>query len=66
MDLDLLFLKKTPPHNPEVEKTVLGGILLNNRNLNVVLSIVTPEDFYKESHRRRISSTPSPFSKDEP
>lgn len=52
MDLDLLFLKKTPPHNPEVEKTVLGGILLNNKNLNVVLSIITPEDFYKESHRQ--------------
>jgi replicative DNA helicase len=51
MDLDLLFLKKTPPHNPEVEKTVLGGILLNNKNLNVVLSIITPEDFYKEAHR---------------
>jgi len=51
MDLDLLFLKKTPPHNPEVEKTVLGGILLNNKNLNVVLSIITPEDFYRESHR---------------
>jgi replicative DNA helicase len=52
MDLDLLFLKKTPPHNPEVEKTVLGGILLNNKSLNVVLSIITPDDFYKESHRQ--------------
>ena len=52
MDLDLLFLKKTPPHNPEVEKTVLGGILLNNKNLNVVLSIITPDDFYKEAHRQ--------------
>ena len=52
MDLDLLFLKKTPPHSPEVEKTVLGGILLNNKNLNVVLSIITPDDFYKEAHRQ--------------
>lgn len=51
MELDLMFLKKTPPHSLEAEKTVLGGILVNNKNLNVVLSIITPEDFYKEAHR---------------
>jgi len=51
MELDLMFLKKTPPHSVEAEKTVLGGILVNNKNLNIVLSIITPEDFYKESHR---------------
>ncbi|MBN1273702.1 MAG: replicative DNA helicase [Candidatus Aminicenantes bacterium] len=51
MDLDLLFLKKTPPHSQETEKTVLGGILVNNKNLNVVLSVVTPDDFYKDANR---------------
>jgi replicative DNA helicase len=51
MDLDLMFLKKTPPHSPETEKTVLGGILVNNKNLNVVLSIISPEDFYKDGNR---------------
>jgi len=51
MELDLMFLKKTPPHSLEAEKTVLGGILVNNKNLNVVLSIIVPEDFYKEAHR---------------
>lgn len=51
MDLDLMFLKKSPPHSLEAEKTVLGGILVNNKNLNIVLSIISPEDFYKESHR---------------
>jgi len=51
MELDLMFLKKTPPHSLEAEKTVLGGILVNNKNLNVVLSIITPEDFYTEAHR---------------
>lgn len=54
MELDLMFLKKTPPHSLEAEKTVLGGILVNNESLNVVLSIITPEDFYKESHRKII------------
>jgi replicative DNA helicase len=47
-----MFLKKTPPHSPEAEKTVLGGILVNNENLNVVLSAISPEDFYKEAHRK--------------
>lgn len=47
-----MFLKKTPPHSAEAEKTVLGAILLNNKNLNVVLSILTIEDFYKEGNRK--------------
>lgn len=52
MELDLMFLKKTPPHSVEAEKTVLGGILVSNKNLNVVLSIISPEDFYKETNRK--------------
>lgn len=47
-----MFLKKTPPHSLEAEKTVLGAILLNNKNLNVVLSILNIEDFYKEGNRK--------------
>lgn len=52
MELDLMFLKKTPPHSAETEKTVLGGILVNNKNMNMLLSIVTPEDFYKDANRK--------------
>lgn len=52
MELDLMMLKKTPPHSLEAEKTVLGGILVNNRSLNVVLSIISPEDFYTEGNRK--------------
>jgi len=54
MELDLMFLKKTPPHSIEAEKTVLGGILLSNENLNPVLSIISPEDFYKDANRKII------------
>ncbi len=54
MELDLMFLKKTPPNSLEAEKTVLGGILLNNKSLNVVLSIISPEDFYRDAHRKII------------
>jgi replicative DNA helicase len=52
MELDLMYLKKTPPHSPEAERTVLGGILVSNQNLNTVLSVITPEDFYKDANRR--------------
>ncbi len=52
MELDLMFLKKTPPHSQEAEKTVLGGILVNNENLNTVLSVISPEDFYREANRK--------------
>jgi replicative DNA helicase len=52
VELDAMFLKKTPPHSLEAEKTVLGAILLNNKNLNVVLSILTIEDFYKDGNRK--------------
>jgi len=52
MELDTMFLKKTPPHSLEAERTVLGGILLQKESLNVVLSIISPEDFYTEAHRK--------------
>ncbi|MBU1186143.1 MAG: replicative DNA helicase [Acidobacteria bacterium] len=51
MDMDLMFLKKTPPHSLEVEQTVLGGILVNGKNLNVVLSLIRVEDLYSEKNR---------------
>jgi replicative DNA helicase len=47
-----MFLKKTPPHSLEAERTVLGGIIVHNEHLNVVLSVTSPDDFYLESHRR--------------
>jgi len=52
MELDTMFLKKTPPHSLEAERTVLGGILVQNSNLNVVLSTISPEDFYIDAHRK--------------
>lgn len=61
-----MFLKKTPPHSLEAEKTVLGGILVNNRNINVVMSIISPEDFYKEGNRKIIESINSLVDKGQP
>ena len=52
MELDLMFLKKTPPQSLEAERAVLGGILVQKENLNVVLSTISPDDLYKDAHRR--------------
>ncbi len=54
MELESMFLKKTPPHSIEAERTVLGGILVNNKSLNVVLSVISQEDFYKDANRKII------------
>ena len=66
MELDAMLLKKTPPQSVEAEKTALGGILLSNKNLNVVLSIISPEDFYKDSNRKIIDKIISLVDKGKP
>ncbi len=45
-------LQKLPPQNIEAEQMVLGAILIENDAINNVLTILSPEDFYKDIHRR--------------
>ena len=45
-------LRKVPPQNLEAESSVLGGILLDNDAINQVLELLSPGDFYRESHRK--------------
>jgi len=45
-------LRKIPPQNLDAESSVLGGILIENDAVNIVLETLHPEDFYRESHRR--------------
>jgi len=45
-------LRKVPPQNLEAEASVLGAVMLENDAINRVLEILTPEDFYRESHRK--------------
>ncbi|MFQ5458673.1 MAG: DnaB-like helicase N-terminal domain-containing protein, partial [Myxococcota bacterium] len=42
---------RVPPHSEEAEICVLGSILIDNRALNRALEWITPEDFYRNSHR---------------
>jgi replicative DNA helicase len=45
-------LEKLPPQNVEAEQSVLGAVLLDNHAVNRAMELLTPEDFYKEAHRR--------------
>src|SRR5918994_2324930 len=45
-------LRRVPPQNLEAESSVLGGILLENDAMNLVLELLRAEDFYRESHRK--------------
>ncbi|MCX6784778.1 MAG: hypothetical protein NTV81_02460 [Candidatus Komeilibacteria bacterium] len=42
---------KMPPHNLEAEQSVLGCILIDTEGITKIGNIVTPDDFYQESHR---------------
>lgn len=57
---------KLPPQNVEAEQSVLGGILIENDAINKVLEILTPEDFYRDAHRRIYNALINLSARDEP
>ncbi len=42
---------KLPPHSPEAEQSVLGGLLLENSAADRVGDILAADDFYSDAHR---------------
>jgi replicative DNA helicase len=52
MAMEESILTRKPPQNIEAEQSVLGAILLENSSVDRAIELVTPDDFYKESHRR--------------
>ena len=44
-------IKKMPPQNLEAERALLGACLLDNEAAKTVKGIISPSDFYAESHR---------------
>lgn len=43
---------RLPPHSIDAEQSVLGGLLLNNKEFDNITGIVTDEHFYRDDHRR--------------
>ncbi len=42
---------RLPPQNLEAERSVLGGILLDNDVLHDIVTFLTADDFYRDSHQ---------------
>ncbi len=40
------------PQNLDAERAILGGVIIENDALGRVLEHITPEDFYREAHRK--------------
>lgn len=49
--LDLGIYGKVPPQNTDMEKAVLGAIMLERRAFDIVVEILQPECFYMEAHQ---------------
>jgi len=64
-DLDLS-AHKLPPQNLEAEQSVLGGILIENGAINKVTEILTPDDFYRDAHRKIFNALINLSERDEP
>ena len=45
-------IERVPPHDLDAEVSVLGSMLLDNEVIGEVISVLRPEDFYREAHRR--------------
>jgi replicative DNA helicase len=45
-------LRKLPPQSIEAEESVLGGVLIDNSALDRAVELLTPDDFYREAHRK--------------
>jgi len=57
---------KVPPQNVDAELSILGGILLDNDAINAVLELLSPDDFYREQHRKIFNSMVTIAEKGEP
>jgi len=57
---------KLPPQALEVEKTLLGSLLIDKESINKVADLLKPEDFYQRGHQIIYQAIMSLFEKREP
>lgn len=55
-----------PPHSPEAEQAVLGGLLLDNGAWDRIVDLLTPTDFYFPDHRIVFETMRVMFERGEP
>ena len=59
-------LYHVPPQSLEAEDSILSAILIDNETLLDVVEILSPEDFYKTSHKKIFGAITELFSRNEP
>lgn len=57
---------RLPPQSLEAEQAVLGAIIIEGESITKAIDILTPQDFYRESHRKIYTAMLELFSKNEP
>lgn len=57
---------RTPPHNLEVESSLLGAMLLSREAIADAVELVAPDDFYKPSHGHIYEAITALYSAGEP
>jgi len=57
---------RLPPHNHEAEQALLSGILIDAEALGKILELITPDDFYRETHRKIFESMLALYERNEP
>ena len=57
---------RVPPHNLDAERSLLGGVLLDNQAFPEVLEHLKAEDFYRDAHRKIFEAMCELFGKSQP
>lgn len=57
---------RTPPHNLDVEESLLGAMLLSREAIADAVEVVSVDDFYKPSHAHIFEAVTSLYSAGEP
>jgi replicative DNA helicase len=57
---------RLPPQNVEAEQFVLGAILLENEAIAAVIEVLSPNDFYKDAHKKIFTAMLDLYERNEP
>lgn len=57
---------KTPPHDLEAEKSILGGVLIDTSAMSLVAETLRPPHFYSSEHKTIFEAMMSMFEKQDP
>ncbi len=57
---------KLPPQALDLEEAVLGAMMLDQNELNTVIDVLKPENFYKDAHAKIYEAISTLFRKGEP